>query len=230
MTVQLTFDIDSMIHAVDIETAEAWSGAPLHFHSEYYSPNDLDDAFSRWIFENRRLGSFTQSHMWHSSLHPQPTAARASHALFLLYADLRCNGHNGPQSPSPCSCIGDLMYQAICPKCSWQAIDTSENLVVEAWHDHAWPGWTHLPIIPGGIRPMGGAISQRTTRAYAWIVANYPTQWQRDGAPIRTRRSNHSMRHVPGYSPWNGYDLSAPQQHQSGADTAGTTDTTMNSE
>ncbi|WP_404442901.1 hypothetical protein LG315_08505 [Microbacterium marinum] len=32
------------------------------------------------------------------------------------------------------------------------------------------------------------------------------------GAPILTERGPYGTRHVPGYSPFGGYDLSAPQE------------------
>lgn len=70
---------------------------------------------------------------------------------------------------------------------------------MEAWHDHAMPGWRDLPVRPSGLK--AAALE-------AWLDA-YPSGWKRPGAPIRTVRDPHGTRHVPGRSPWGGYDLAA---------------------
>ena len=95
------------------------------------------------------------------------------------------------------------MYQMICEGCRWHHIATSENAVVEAWHDHALPGWRDLPILPAKIS------TQKQARVLAWLEDTYPPEWVRPGVPIRTHRSQHGTRHVPGRSPLGGYDLTA---------------------
>lgn len=45
---QLAFDIEGMLHAAQVEAAPPWTGAPLHFTVDYYSPDELDAAFAHW--------------------------------------------------------------------------------------------------------------------------------------------------------------------------------------
>jgi hypothetical protein len=44
--------------------------------------------------------------------------------------------------------------------------------------------------------------------AKKWITEPYPKSMQVAGAPIITERRPYGTRHVPGRSPWGGYDLS----------------------
>jgi hypothetical protein len=79
-------------------------------------------------------------------------------------------------------------------------------VAVEAWHDHAWPGWRDLPILP--LTPQTDRTDKGTSkRARAFFEAEYPTEFQQSGAPVITQRSRFGTRHVPNYSPWGGYDL-----------------------
>lgn len=41
-----------------------------------------------------------------------------------------------------------------------------------------------------------------------WIVEHYPKSMQVPGAPMITERRPFGTRHVPGRSPWGGYDIS----------------------
>ena len=41
-----------------------------------------------------------------------------------------------------------------------------------------------------------------------WIAENYPKSMQVPGAPMITERRSFGTRHVPGRSPWGGYDIS----------------------
>ncbi len=204
---QLTFDIDQMIHELDIAALPDWAGAPLHFTADYHSPAELVEAFDHWKFVNGNQGSIPRSHMWH----PAYTEGHANgntpgHDLYILTADARCRSWNDfkglaaeCEASGKCSCIGSLIYQANCATCRWHRIgDHSE--VIEAWHDHAWPGWRDLPVIPNNI-----AGKKRN----AWIETHYPVEWQTEGAPILTERDGIGTRHVCGRSPWAGFDLSA---------------------
>ncbi|GAA3539292.1 DUF6349 family protein [Nocardioides daeguensis] len=40
------------------------------------------------------------------------------------------------------------------------------------------------------------------------MLDHYPEAMQVTGAPVITERNNAGTRHVPGRSPWSGYDLS----------------------
>ena len=129
-----------------------------------------------------------------------------AHELHMLSADTRCEvaEHDHSAAPLP----GDLMYQAICAPCRWHAIDSSENGAVEAWHEHALPGWRALPVLPDKLASALSTQERRSREALtAWISQHYPAEWQRRGAPIRTRRQPNGIRHVPGHSPLGGYDM-----------------------
>ncbi|MBM7510238.1 hypothetical protein JOE61_004052 [Nocardioides salarius] len=41
-----------------------------------------------------------------------------------------------------------------------------------------------------------------------WIAEHYPKSMQVPGAPMITERRPFGTRHVPGRSPWGGYDIS----------------------
>jgi len=47
-----------------------------------------------------------------------------------------------------------------------------------------------------------------STAARKWIDEHYPAAMRVAGAPVITERSCWGTRHVPGRSPWGGYDLS----------------------
>ena len=47
---QLALDIEGMLHEARVQSTPEWSGAPLHFTTDYYSPGDLDAAFEHWQF------------------------------------------------------------------------------------------------------------------------------------------------------------------------------------
>lgn len=200
---QLAFDIDTLIHDADLQAAPPWTGpAPLCFTTDYYTPDELGTAFRRWQFEAGSFGCIPRSHMWH----PAITMERANtdtpgHDLTVLTADLRCE-HYGER----CQCVGDLIHRAICETCRWHA-DGTEAHVVAAWHDHAWPGWRHLPVVPTEVVKWDDR-GRPGKKLAAWIEQNQPTRWQVPGAPIITVRAQHGTRHVPRRSPWGGFDLS----------------------
>ena len=68
------------------------------------------------------------------------------------------------------------------------------------------PGWRELPVLPTF---KGRYERKQKTAALAWLAEHYPTGWQFDGAPVITQRSPHGTRHVPGRSPFGGYDFAA---------------------
>lgn len=98
------------------------------------------------------------------------------------------------------------MYQAICEPCGWNGITDRENDAVEMWHDHALPGWRELPIVPSRQRMIDKDGLSKAAKK--WISEHYPPSMQVPGAPIITERRPFGTRHVPGRSPWGGYDLS----------------------
>ena len=217
MTGQLEWNFDLLVEPVETET---YTGrAPLHFTVAFLTLDEAADAAG----EARRMCAlnadepwypgrdFTNAwgHMWRiASLHesfPSP----AGHDLITMQASLRCGCLMVPPwgfDTRECFCVGDLMHKTQCTPCGWQSIGTEAD-VVEAWHDHVWPGWRDLPVVPFALRPAGGGIDSKSKQAMAWVVANYPTEWQVTGAPVVTERDGLGTRHVPGYSPWGGFDL-----------------------
>lgn len=178
-----------------------WSGAPLAYTTDYYAPGELDAAWVRYQGEHGHAGCIPASHMWHRSMTGPGGWGLAplvfgGHQLEIFNALADCDlvDHDHTEAPLP----GALMSQAICGPCGWHVIARNENLVVVAWHDHATPGWRDLPVCPAGLKAEPLEV---------WL-ANYPAEWQRPGAPIRTERTVGS-RHVPGRSPWGGYDIAA---------------------
>lgn len=203
---QLSFDIDALIHAAEIEATPEWQGAPLHFTTGYYSPAELDDAFEHWCFLNGHQNSIALSHMWHRWVGLNEHVEFQEHSFDVFDAELRCLAPEHRGGDEDCSCVGGMVVQAICEPCDWHVITDNENAVVEAWHDHAVPGWRELPVVPERIRVRDTKGLSRHARE--WIAEHYPIQMQVTGAPIITERAQHATRHVPGYSPWGGFDLS----------------------
>lgn len=200
---QAAFDIDSMV--AEVNPRPAYTGrAPLHFTAEYFTPAELQSAFEEWCAVNGSFGSHPRSHMWVSFA---DRLAPEGHTLGTMTADLRCHGPSRDH-PSPCFCPGDLMSRAQCDRCRFVSIGRG-NDVIEAWHDHAWPGWRDLPVVPQDVRPAGGGFGKSEKRARAWVAEHYPSEWQVEGAPVLTQRAGIGNAHVPSYSPWGGYDIAA---------------------
>lgn len=203
---QLAFDIEGMLHDAAVEAAPEWTGAPLHFTTAYYPPGELDAAFEHWQFLHAHDKTHVNSRMWHRSITVPESDRIAGHGFVLYTTDLRCEPWKHAEKHGGCTCLGDLMYQAICEPCAWNGITDSENDAVEMWHDHALPGWRELPIVPSRLRMMDKDGLSKAARN--WIGEHYPKSMQIPGAPIITERRPYGTRHVPGRSPWGGYDLS----------------------
>jgi hypothetical protein len=200
------FDIEGMIHEAAVEAAPQWTGAPLHFTTTYYPPAELDAAFEHWQFLHRLDKSHTQSRMWQRAITVPADVDVGEHAFEFFSADLRCEPWKHDKPHGGCLCVGDLSYMAICEPHGWHVITGDENSSVEGWHDHAFPGWRDLPIVPSRLRMMD---KDRLSKAAAtWIREHYPKSMQLIGAPIITERRPFGTRHLPGRSPWGGYDIS----------------------
>jgi hypothetical protein len=144
--------------------------------------------------------------MWHQAIAAPDGFHLGDHTFYLFTADLRCEPWKHSEPHGDCLCVGDLAYQSICAPCGWHAIASDENSAVEHWHDHALPGWRDLPVVPARLRKTDAIGLPKATRR--WIEEHYPDAMQITGAPIITERSSMGTRHVPGRSPWSGYDLS----------------------
>jgi hypothetical protein len=195
---QLSFDFDEL-------TRPSYAGLRVGFHSDH-----LTVAQAREIEEQARrdLGGFGikvgHPHIWFVDGY-NSCLATPGHEVDLGDADLSC-------SCAPhlaCSCIGGRVYRAFC-SCHWTSpVFADEGEAVAGWHDHAWPGWRDLPVVPHNVRPPSGGITKKTKAALAWVEDRYPAGFQTAGAPIVTQRAYLGTRCVPGYSPWGGYDISS---------------------
>ena len=203
---QLAFDIEAMLHESAIEAAPEWSGAPLSFTTAYWPPANLDAAHEHWLFLHKLDQSRIQSRMWHRAVAVPGKVAVGEHGFDLFTADLRCEPWTHRGERTGCQCVGELSYQAICEPHGWHVIAGDENSAVEGWHDHAFPGWRDLPIVPARLRSVDQPGLSKAARK--WIAEHYPPSMQIGGAPVITARSNSGTRHVPGRSPWAGYDIS----------------------
>jgi len=208
--------IDGLIHEADVAALPDWTGIPLGVPVfDYHHPDELDAAWRRWVEVNGNFNCIFLSRMWHRS-HTVPHTELDSHSIDEYSIDLRCaaGAHGwrtaGDEPGRVCQCVGDITTQVICAVCSWHHIGT-EDECIEAWHDHAFPGWRDLPILPAKLRgTMGGTTM--TPKVEEWLQKNYPDELRVPGAPIRTTRGKYGTRHVLGYSPYGGYDLSVPEE------------------
>ena len=95
--------------------------------------------------------------------------------------------------------MGDLLYRVYCEGCgNVSAIHDTENAAVEDYLDQCWHGWRDLPIITAKPKDDGGHRFK--------LPEGYPEAFTIDGAPVRTSRTPGATRHVPGRSPFGGYD------------------------
>lgn len=198
--------------ALDLsEPLPEWTGSPLHFHTDYLDPEDHLEAFERWVEENGVFGCLARSGMWHRALCSDPFATANGHSHYQLIADLRSDDRPDVQHVEGIERFDRLLYQSICRECRWHTIHDGENKAVEAWHDHAFPGWRTLPVVP--LSALGSNPANHQTRAGKWALEHYPKAWRIGGAPIRTERERGATRHVAGRSPFGGFDLgTAPLQ------------------
>ena len=188
-----------------LEAEKPAPDAPLHFTSGFYTPDEFQAALEARL--KRGVEAWHRHHMWHMAPAMGWCGGIGEHALCVMSADLRCYGHRekGSWERIPCSCVGELMYQAICDTCRWREFGTEKH-VVEAWHDHAMPGWRDLPLFPAELRgPMGS--SKMTPAREAWFDEHYPEAFRVQGAPILTARDRIGSRNVPRYSPFGGFDI-----------------------
>lgn len=209
--------IDDLMHEDHIAGLPQWTGMPLgQLATDYHHPDELDAAWRRWVEINGHFNSVFLSKMWHRSYTVRHMDI-GEHRFDLYDVDLRCaaGAHDSRKIGDPlgplCQCVGSITAQAICSRCSWHHIGT-EAECVEAWHDHAFPGWRDLPTLPGKLRGGMGPTSM-TPKLEAWLEDNYPPAFRVPGAPILTERPSYGSRHVPNYNPFGGFDLSAPNKH-----------------
>ncbi len=168
----------------------------------YFARLGMAEDWNRTYGDARSIGD---AHAWtpcvtqtFNRAEPTPTCRPT-----ILLADLRCEHYR------TCSCVGDLLYRGACFACTWEGpAGDSENAAAEDAHDHAWPGWRDLPLVPR--RPEAGTSTKQKTSMARWIDSVddlYPPGWLAAGGPIRTARAGVGTRHVPNHTGFGGYDL-----------------------
>ena len=178
--VQLEFDLDALLPPTPIP---AYLGrAPMHFTSGYFTIDELTEAFTAWVARNGSFGSHPRSHMWVGT-----QAHTAPIGVVTMHADLRCTV--AYDHPRECSCVGALLHRTQCEPCEWVAVG-DENIVVEAWHDHAWPGWRDLPVMP--------LKTEESPEAHAKLRQRWATVARRP--PLITRFETTRYSHARGSS------------------------------
>lgn len=211
MSMLALFDLDEMLAEVAEAPIADGRRVPDGFTLGYYPPSELAHAYEAWCKEHGRLDSIALSRMWKLDVMDSPGETANGHSLVSFEADLRrcaCGIRKG------CSCVGALVQRTMCEPCSWQAFG-GEYAAIAAWHDHAWPGWRDLPVLPEALRPIGGGVGagamekSLAKKARAWLEEAYPVEFQIGGAPMVTSRKPMFSRCVSGYSPWGGFDIAA---------------------
>lgn len=201
---QTLFDLDDLIRQADFESAPDWNGAPLGITTEHHASEDLDAAFDRWVLEHGHHGSVYRSRMWHRSrFSSMPDNLELNgHRLSMFKLEVSCFQHyNG------CSCVTVSASRFVCDNCSISEDASTEQAVVELMHDHATPWWRELPPVPHHARQRD-AQGRPSPVMIDWLTSNYPEHARTPGSPIITFRNGVGTRHVPGASPYGGYDIS----------------------
>jgi Family of unknown function (DUF6349) len=182
--------------------------------------------FDAWADEHGRFGCVPRSHGWHGWDIPPVVHLNRAYADMLLdrcqpailTADLRRWPRTAPVPA--CGCDGPLLYRAACRGrgCLWESPEHGrENPAAEDGMDHAWPGWRDLPVIAAPPHYLNGAARERQEAAWlARVSPAYPPGWIEAGGPIRTRRAKYATRHVPGWTPFGGYDMAVPAAGEEG--------------
>jgi hypothetical protein len=167
--------------------------------------------FDAWREQHGSFGSLVRSHAWTLRVGGVPGEPTSRCQAAVLSCDVRdASDDPGCACPRP----GALLYRAACRSCDWEGDPRDgENPAAEDALGHAWPGWRDVPVVPA--RPSNPKAEP------AWkarILALYPAGWLEDGGPYRTARTGqYDTRHVPGRTPWGGYDIAAVPAAESGA-------------
>lgn len=191
-----------------IEQANRDAPAPTLYGSPTRGMSARAAEYQTWLAEHGSFGASGRSHAWTVQISCPDTATDRCQPS-VLSADLRCNCDRSEE----CCCVGALLYRGACRGCEWEGEPRDrENAAAEDACDHAWPGWGAVPL----VSPVP---EQRNKRA-AWIArvtGLYPASWLEDGGPIRTQRAGAGTRHVPGRTPFGGYDMAVVEEHISDA-------------
>jgi hypothetical protein len=205
----LSFDpgqLDLFAEAEAAEDQRRIDAAPTLFDTEQRGYFVRVAAAEQWAQDYGSFDCHRRSHAWHAAaIRSDTIQPTESCRPVVLTAALHCNHYDGD-----CLCVGDTVYRGACRYCTWEGpLHDGENPAAEDAHDHAWPGWRDLPLVPR--RPDSASNSKQTSKAIArWVDhvnAVYPTGWLESAGPIRTRRDAYGTRHVPDHTGFGGYDL-----------------------
>jgi hypothetical protein len=107
------------------------------------------------------------------------------------------------------------LYHGACFGCGWIGDDRDHcNVAVEDAHDHSHPGWRDLPIVEMPRRTADPKRDLRKLRAIELELRKiHPSDWPERCGPVRAwRDSPVASRHVPGYSPWGGFEMAVVRE------------------
>lgn len=157
--------------------------------------------YEQWCREHGEFNSLTESHGWHAWFGVVDAEPEYCQAV-VMDAELRCDCDD--HYASRCQNLGDLVYRGACRLCDWEAAHfwDDENLAAEDALDHAWPGWRDLRV----VLPIPDDAKKRAVWV-AQVNEIYPPGWLEQGGPIITMREYMGHRHVPGRTPFGGYDV-----------------------
>jgi hypothetical protein len=167
-------------------------------------------AWEQWVETYGHFDSIRISHAWIPSMITRPRDEPPDHCQAAsLHASLYC-GHHRWEDETPCQCVGGTLHRGMCLYCDWEGPDrVSERKAIEDAHDHAWPGWRDLPVVPRW--PEEGSGKKKGMARAAWwakVHELYPPGWVEQGGPILTRRQTGSTGAHQGWShPHGGWDL-----------------------
>ena len=199
-------EIDAEREAVEqAEAQRRFDEAPSRFDLRPRGFQARSAAFTSWGLEFGRFDCLRRSHAWTAPSYEYRDAPRTDRCLpAVLTAELGCWHYR-----QTCCCVGGTVSRGACLGCDCEGEPHgSESAAVEDAHDHSWPGWRELPVVPA--RPERGSNSKQVAAMGRWIdtVADtYPTGWLAAGGPIRTLRDSRGTRHVPYATGFGGWDL-----------------------
>lgn len=194
---------------------------PPRFSLDYFPAEELIEAhgYAREVLRQipdkhpDRLGARNMvTRLWEPD-HQTPRCADANGHTLTLFRSAICSC-SCVTSSADCQCViaggdnGGYLLMVQCDSCQWRSVQRNESAAIAAWHDHAWPGWRALPIVPAYVKRSGRNFSI-ANELTDWVTEHYPESWKAaPNAPIITQRAGRGTRSVPGRSPWGGYDLS----------------------
>jgi hypothetical protein len=163
---------------------------------------------ARWEKDHTEESRVAMQEAWHVDSFRHAVVKRGDVArcqALVLSRDSRSwsQGYDAPET-------GELLFRGACRGCGWVApeVREDENPAAEDAVDHAWPGWRELPVV--GHLPWAEGPKALVQKQGVWLRRwgpSFPAGWLEAGGPIRTEREPMGTRHVPGRTPWGGYDM-----------------------